>query len=364
MAAPLEARTRQEQRAVIRFLGSEGEKPADIHRRMKRQYGDACVSLQQVYEWHRKFKSGVSTLTDAARSGRPHTATTPNAIATVERVLRENRRVTIDKVAGELKISHGSAHHIIHDMLQYHKVSARWVPKQLIPELKERRVDVCEILLRRYEAEGDGFLHRIVTCDECWVHYFQPETKRASKEWRHSSSPKPKKFRTTRSAGKLMLTLFWDYKGPILEHYMPRELTINSESYCDLLQNHLKPVIRSKCRGLLSSDVLLQHDNARPHTARATANKITYLRLECISHPPYSPDLAPSDYHVFGSLEKFSTDDDIKEARSSQSEEFFSRGIQTLVKRWHVMGTMLRNDEVFSILFVHILLVKKNIVTF
>jgi hypothetical protein len=39
-------------------LGSEGEKPADIHRRMKRQYGDACVSLQQVYEWHRKFKSG------------------------------------------------------------------------------------------------------------------------------------------------------------------------------------------------------------------------------------------------------------------------------------------------------------------
>jgi transposase len=137
MAAPLEACTREEQRAVIRFLGSEGEKPADIHRRMKRQYGDACVSLQQVYEWHRKFKSGVSTLTDAARSGRPHTATTPNAIAAVERVIRENRRVTIDEVAGELKISHGSAHHIIHDVLQYHKVSARWIPKQLIPELKD-----------------------------------------------------------------------------------------------------------------------------------------------------------------------------------------------------------------------------------
>jgi hypothetical protein len=58
MAAPLEAYTREEQRAVIRFLGSEGEKPADSHRRMKRQYGDACVSLQQVYERHRKFKRG------------------------------------------------------------------------------------------------------------------------------------------------------------------------------------------------------------------------------------------------------------------------------------------------------------------
>jgi histone-lysine N-methyltransferase SETMAR len=175
-----------------------------------------------------------------------------------------------------------------------------------------------------------GFLHRIVTGDECRVHYFQPETMRASKEWRHSSSPKPKKFRTTRSAGKLMLTIFRDYKGPILVH---AQGTINSESYCDLLQNHFQPAIRSKRHDLLSSGVLLQHDNARPHTTSATAKKIIDLRLECIPHPAYSPDLAPSDYHVFGPLKKalggkkFSTDDEIKEAvhrwLRSQSEEFF-----------------------------------------
>jgi hypothetical protein len=85
--------------------------------------------------------------------------------------------------------------------------------------------------------------------------------------------------------------------------------------------------------------MLLQHDNARPHTARATAKKITDLRLECIPHPAYSPDLAPSDYHVFGPLKKFSTDDETKGAvhrwLRSQSEESFSRGIQALVKRWH-----------------------------
>jgi hypothetical protein len=78
MTAPLEAFTREEQQVVIRFLGSEGEKPAEIHWRMKRQYGDACVSLQQVDEWHRKFESGASTVTDAARSNQPQTATTPD----------------------------------------------------------------------------------------------------------------------------------------------------------------------------------------------------------------------------------------------------------------------------------------------
>jgi histone-lysine N-methyltransferase SETMAR len=125
---------------------------------------------------------------------------------------------------------------------------------------------------------------------------------------------------------------------------MPRGLTINSESYCDLLQNHFKPAIRSKCHGLLSSGVLLQHDNARLDTARATAKKIIDLRLECIPHPAYSPDLAPSDYHVFGPLKealsgkKFSTDDEIKEVVHRwlcSQRSFNSHGIQALVKRWH-----------------------------
>jgi hypothetical protein len=49
-----------------------------------------------------------------------------------------------------------------------------------------------------------------VTGDESWVH-FQPETKRASKEWRHSTSLKPEKFRTQASVGEVILILFWDH---------------------------------------------------------------------------------------------------------------------------------------------------------
>jgi len=109
-----------------------------------------------------------------------------------------------DERATHLDMSRGSAHHIVHDVLQFHKVCARWVPHQLIAELKERRVDACQELLKLSEAECDGFLGRIATGDESCVHYHQPETKKASKEWRHTSSPKPKKFRTQPSAGEVM----------------------------------------------------------------------------------------------------------------------------------------------------------------
>jgi len=57
MAAPLATCTKEEQRSVIRFLRREGVKPIEIHRRMEVQYGDACLSLQQVYEWSRKFST-------------------------------------------------------------------------------------------------------------------------------------------------------------------------------------------------------------------------------------------------------------------------------------------------------------------
>ena len=59
MAALLEACTREEQRSVICFLGSEGVNPSELHRRMKMQSGDSCLSRQQVFDWDRKFKSGV-----------------------------------------------------------------------------------------------------------------------------------------------------------------------------------------------------------------------------------------------------------------------------------------------------------------
>ena len=68
------------------------------------------------------------------------------------------------------------------------------MPRQLTPELKERRMDACEELMRRHETEGDAFFQRVVTGDEIWVHHFQPEMKMTGREWRHSTSLKPKKF--------------------------------------------------------------------------------------------------------------------------------------------------------------------------
>jgi hypothetical protein len=48
-----------------------------------------------------------------------------------------------------------------------------------------------------YEDEGEDVLNRIVTGDELWVHHYQPESKRASMQWKHTSSPSTEKFKFT-----------------------------------------------------------------------------------------------------------------------------------------------------------------------
>jgi len=80
---------------------------------------------------------------------------------------------------------------------------------------------------------------------------------------------------------------------------MPREKAATSATYADL-KNRLRPAIKSKRSGLLSTGVLLQRDNARPHTASSTVATIQDLSFEYLPHPPHSPDLAPV---VFTSLD-------------------------------------------------------------
>ena len=85
------------------------------------------------------------------------------------------------------------------------------------------------------------------------------------------------------------------------------------------------------------------HDNARPHTARLTLETVEQLGLEVLLHPPYSPDLAPSDYRLIGPMkkmlggQKFASDTEMQSVVSQWLEQqpasFFASGIQKLVDR-------------------------------
>jgi hypothetical protein len=161
---------------------------------------------------------------------------------------------------------------------------------------------------------------------------------------KHPLSLANKKFKTLASAGKVMLTIFWDVNGPILVHFQENGQTVTSARYSDMLVSELKPTIRPKCRGLLSKRVVLLHDNASLHTAAHTVDTPCALKFEVLKHSPYSPDLAPSDFHLFGPMkehlrdQKFADDNEVMEAVQSwlkaMPKSFLLEGIHKLVDRW------------------------------
>ena len=91
---------------------------------------------------------------------------------------------------------------------------------------------------------------------------------------------------------------FWDKKGVLLVDNLQQGSTINAKHYCALLMT-LRQNIKEKCREKVSKGAILLHDNASSHTAGETMAKLKSLGFQVMPHPPYSLDLAPSDYHLF-----------------------------------------------------------------
>ena len=332
---------RQKQRCVIEFLHAEEIEPINIHRRLVNVYGADAVDVSTVRRWVRRFQSGDRDVSDKARSGRPCTSTTPENEARLDQLIRANRRITVNEMRAELDVG-VSALETMLSSLGYSKVCARWVPRMLTQDQKDRQRDACQDLLDRYEAEGDGFLDRIITGDETWCHHHEPESKRQSLEWHHSHSPAKKKFKTQTSAGKVMCTVFWDRKGVILLDFLEPGATVNSDRYVETLTK-LKARI-ARVRPEKRETFCLQHDNARPHTSLKTTECVAKFGWTVLSHPPYSPDLAPSDFHLFGALkdglrgQHFPDNNvviaDVKKWTTSAGTDFYERGIKALVHRW------------------------------
>jgi len=128
-------------------------------------------------------------------------------------------------------------------------------------------------------------------------------------------------------------------EGVLLVDFLERGSPINSERYCETLKK-LRRAIQNKRRGKLRSRVLFFHDNARPHTANCTQELLDHFGWEVFDHPPYSPDLAPNNYHMTTWLATQRFDDDtelqagVNEWLKSQAATFFEDGINKLVHRY------------------------------
>jgi len=331
-------------RHSLLFLYQKGFKAADAHRELLPVFGEETPSDRQCRNWYQRFESKNYSLEDEPCTGRPPSLENSVLLAAV----RDNPRSSTRELGELLGYSHQTvARHLTE--LGFTKKLGRWIPHSLREDQLEQRVTICNSLLSRNRR--NEWLMDIITGDEKWVMYFN-ENRRG--QWvlqDETPEPDPK---PDRHGKKVMLTVFWDYKGIISMELLQPNTTINSEKYCyqlDRLHNIL-PIERPH-----KNNIFLLHDNARPHTAKKTRQKIiNEFGWEILPHPPYSPDLAPTDYYLFRHLSNHirgktynSFEDlnfDIRSFFNSKSEEFFRKGIMELPERW---AQVVDNDGAYCL---------------
>ena len=322
-------------REVLLFCFNMKKTAAESHRMLSSTYGEDAISERTCREWFQRFKKGDFNVEDRHSGGREKVFED----AELETLLSEDSRQTQDELARSVGVTQQAISKRLKAMGMIQK-EGTWVPYELKPRDVERRLCVCEQLVQRYKRKG--FLHHIVTGDEKWIHYDNPKRK---KSWGYPGHASTSTAKPNIHGSKIMLCIWWDQLGVVYYEVLKPSETITGARYRTQLMRLSRALKDKRPQYSERHDkVILQHDNARPHVAKEVKTYLETLKWEVLPHPPYSPDIAPSDYHLFRSMAHGLADQHFRSHEevtkwidswiASKDEQFFRRGIRTLPERW------------------------------
>jgi histone-lysine N-methyltransferase SETMAR len=140
--------------------------------------------------------------------------------------------------------------------------------------------------------------HRIITGDEFWFHLDYS----SDHIWACADDNVPQRVSRQIRSEKVMLTVFWSTRGPILVKWIERGQRFNTTYFINEIINDLVANLKATDTFPKKKWYRLHLDDARPHTSQDSVESIDRHRLVSVPHPPYSSDLAPSDFYLVGYL--------------------------------------------------------------
>ena len=179
------------------------------------------------------------------------------------------------------------------------------------------------------------WLHNLVTDDEKWVLYINYGYHR---QWLSSGQTGVVTPKSDLHPKMVMLSIWWGVRGIIHWEILADGCTITADLHCQQLDR-----VAAKLKGK-QDRIYFLHDNVRPNVAKSTRQKLLSLGWISIPHPPYSPDLARTDYHLYRSLSNYLREKKLKDESQikmdllnffdQNTQDFYESGILSLPERW------------------------------
>ena len=166
---------------------------------------------------------------------------------------------------------------------------ARRVPHVLTTSQKSLRVTRAGELLQH--LKNNKYWPYTLTVDESWFYFSNEPTQ----GWTFPGDEPITRVDRQLTDRKLLFVVFFSTTGFKTTHFVPSGTTLNAQYFQSLFEemgaNFPRPL-------------WIHMDNVAPHRAKTTQNTLSSLGISTLTHPPYSPDLAPSDFWLFGRIKQ------------------------------------------------------------
>lgn len=312
-----------EQRVYIKMRTALKINARAIHQELLLIQPDTAYSYSSVALWSSRFREGRASVEDDPRSGRPSTTTTKANIKRVEELVEEDRRISLRTIEALTSLNLFTIHAILHDHLEMRKRKSRWVPYELKPKHKQKRLDFAKAMLEEFQS-GRLRLDAIITGDECWFYHRKIRKAQSNSSWRRSDEEPDTLVRRDRFEAKTMFSIFFRSTGVVQITYLEKGVTVDNQRYINDCLTPMIQEVESKRPGHGVRDMFLLHDNAKPHVHNNVRNFLESKGLKEIDHPPYSPDLAPCDFWLFDYIKERLDDEESAETLATSIANILS----------------------------------------
>ncbi len=251
------------------------------------------MDISSTRRWYKVFKDGRVTLVDLQRAPKPRTGRSDGNVQTVRNIINTDRSITFAAIRTQTGLCQTTVHRIVTKDLKLHLRAAKLLPAFLTPRHIIQRFQHCSEMLTKIRNQP-SFLKKIVTMDEAWCYQYDPELKRQASQWLSPGDPRPTHVRRTISVKKIMLVVFFDFKG-MLHYEFIRGGTVDTPTFIGILSRFRVALLTKRPRQRRH----LHMDNAPAHGARDTRLHLLLTGQRTVPHPALSPDLAPSDFWLF-----------------------------------------------------------------
>lgn len=284
-------------RIIIHFLVFRDTSNREIFNQLREVYGNKSPCQKTINTWAARFRKGEENVDDSERSGRPKSIDLSNSISSL---LEDFPFISAKLISKELRVPYSTIKYYLKNELSMKKYTLRWIPYSLNEEQKNLRVERSKKILSILTKKKRKPLSRIITGDESWFGFYYPY----SSQYKHTKSSVSQRIKSEFSYKKVMVTIFFSYSGFHVIDFLPKGQNFNSQYMINYILKKLEISIKKIRPKMGLKGMMIHMDNAKPHKAKIVIDKINEFFLKPIDHPPYSPDISPCDFWLFGYLKE------------------------------------------------------------